>query len=137
MAELSTKIAKFCTIQKFPAIWYLFNLTLPFHTQIKFFFLHACTLILAARPPISSRCCFWECAGRSLILEFPYNLSNSFLSYFVPLSFCILFLSFLPSPSSSLPFLMMSLTLILLSLSCFPSEQKKIFVHPFSFLQLG
>ena len=91
-------------------------------TQINFFFLHACTLILAARPPISSRCYFWECAGRSLILNFLYYQSFKFLPVllrFFP-SFCILlispFFSFLPSLSSSLPFLMMLLTLILLSL---------------------
>ena len=80
-------------------------------TQINFFFLHACTLILAARPPISSRCCFWECAGRSLILKFSYYLylSNSSLSYFVSFfpSICILlippFFSLFPSITLIIP----------------------------------
>ena len=81
-------------------------------TQINFFFLHACTLILAARPPISSRCCFWECAGRSLILKFLYYLSFKFLPLLLCffLSFCILLI---PPFFSLFPFI----TLIIPTLS--------------------
>ena len=135
MAELSTKIAKFCTIQSFAAykifpLYGIYLILLSPSTQINFFFLHACTSILAARPLNSSRCCFWECAGRSLILKFPYYLSNFSLSYFFSL-FHSVTLTINPT---------LSYGVILLFLSCFPSEHKKIydqFCIPVSFLQLG